>query len=172
MKVAVLGGESTVGKSFVARATRHGFNVAQLVGDTTRIRAKRKNLHVYYSGYDDRGIAGCVSDSDVVICMADFIDLEQTIEHCLSSSSVKRLIITRSTKSEFDSYFESVRSKLNEARIDWTIIKYVDSDDANHARDASVEAKDIFVAMHDVAKFIVAQVTDSSCLRSTILLRN
>ena len=170
MKVVVLGGESIVGKSFVARATRHGFDVAQLVQNRTGSIRNKKNLKIYYNNHES--IATCVSDSDVVICMADFVDLEQMIGYCSSSSSVRRLIITRSTTSVSDPYFESVISNLDEAGIDWTIIKYVDNDDAEPTRDLSQDEKDFFVAMHDVAKFIVSQVTDSSFLRSTILLTN
>lgn len=175
MKLAVLGGNTTIGASFVNRATKHGFDVEQLLNYASFDKPKSKKINLTVGSYNNEiNIVKCIRGSHAVICMSDFYnDINfDTMLNYVVDSGIKRLIIAETVQLDGKNLDNNLAKKLNKTQVDWTIVKYFEHGEHSALENTIINTKDFMTSIQDSAKFIFNQITDSRYLQSTVLIKN
>ena len=165
MRLALLGGTGKLATSFTQQVLQHGYNVASLIPHGTAPHMVHDQLVTTHGSWQDESdVRTIINGCHAVICMPDVQHDAAAMAAIVAEAyraGVRRLIVVTDVLQHIaDHAHIPVAAMLQKTDLDWTIV---------HA--GEVWQEELVTPIHDVAGFVVRQISDMTHLSKTVLVR-
>jgi|GEM_PF-6356556 len=165
MRLAILGGTGKLAQSFTEQVLHHGYDVTSLIPRDSTPQIKHDNLTTAHGSWEDESdVRAILNGCHVAVCMPDIQHTAATVATFVAAAyaaGVRRVIVVTDALEQLAHEAQlPIAAMLKKTDLDWTVV---------HAGRAW--EKDFIAPLHDVAAFVVRQISDTAHLSQTVLVR-
>lgn len=164
MRLAILGGTSELAKSFTQQVLHHGYDVSSLIPHNSTPQINHGKLATAYGSWENESdLRLTMSGCHVAVCMPEVQQNAAAMAAFVAAAyeaGVRRVIVVTDVLGHLaDEAHLPLANLLHHTDLDWTIV---------HAERA---VEDFIAPLHDIATFVLNQISDATHLSKTVLVR-
>lgn len=165
MRLAILGGTSKLAKSFMDQVLHHGYDVASLIPHNSTPHIKHDKLATANGSWENESaLRETLQDCHVAVCMPEAQQNAASMAAFVAAAheaGVRRVIVVTDVVAQSQGDEPTAAGMLSKTNLDWTVV---------HAGQSWQE--EFIAPIHDIAAFVVQQISDVSHLSETVLVRS